>query len=76
MFALLADFWNDFLNTVFREVSPTTKGIIIGIALLLAFLLLSKSLSTRKSHADKPINWGALFLSVLCFVIAILYITI
>ena len=76
MFALLADVWNDFLNTFFRQVSPTTKGIIIAVAFFLAFFFLSKSLATNKQHAEKPINWGMLMLSVLCFAVAILYIAI
>ncbi|MBR7091047.1 MAG: hypothetical protein IKC79_01180 [Clostridia bacterium] len=76
MFALLADFWNDLLNTLFRQVAPTTKGIIIAVAFLLGFLFLSKALSVGKKHAEKPINWGILLLAVLCFVVAILYITI
>lgn len=76
MFALLADVWNDFLNIFFRTVSPTTKGIIIAVAFFLAFLFLSKAIVTSKQHAEKPINWTLLMLSVLCFAVAILYITI
>jgi len=76
MFALLADVWNDFLNTFFRQVNPTTKGIIIAVAFFLAFFFLSKSLATHKKHAEEPINWGMLLLSILCFTVAILYIVL
>ena len=76
MFAFLADVWNDFLNIFFRTVSPTTKGIIIAVAFLLAFIFLSKAIVTSKKHEENPIKWGTLLLSVLCFVVAFLYLTV
>jgi len=73
MFSLIADIWNTIINTLFRSISPTLKGFLVGIFLLGAFWFLAKSINTGKNSTEVPLFLGKFVLFIIFFTLAILY---
>ncbi len=74
MFLLLCDFFNTIINTLFRDVPPALKAVLILVFLMLAFFSLAKTLKANSKPEEIPINVGWLLLTILFFVLMMLYI--
>ena len=71
---MLLDFFNDMVNTVFRNVSPALRFCLILLFLAIGTFFLATSLNRKKDSADKePIKYGRLVLAVLCYAVVGLY---
>ncbi len=74
---MLLDFFNDMVNTLFRNISPALRFCLILGFLAIGTLFLAKSLNKKKDAADKePIKYGKLVLAIICYIFAVLYATI
>ena len=69
-FALLLSIFDPLINWV-RSLSSTIKGIIILVALVIAFLCVAKCINVGKNHTERPIKWLILGVGIICFAIAI-----
>ena len=65
--------WNNFYNSIVRNVSPVTKG---GIILVLCILVLIFIITAFKSGDEKrPIkNWFAFWMALILLALLIVYI--
>lgn len=54
-----------------RSLGSTTRGIIILVALVIAFFCIAKCISVAKDHDTKPIKWLVLGIGIICFGIAV-----
>ncbi len=70
---LMLDFFNTVINTLFREVPDYVRYILILVLLALSFFFLAKTLNLKKAEKT-PINYGALFLFLVFFVLCMMYI--
>lgn len=65
--------WNNFYNSVVRNVSNGVKGAIIGTLVMLTLLSLIGALKGGKE--GKPVkNWFLFWVGIMCVVILIVYI--
>ena len=64
--------WNNFYNSIVRNVSPVTKG---GIILVLCILVLIFIITAFKSGDEKkPIkNWFSFWCAIFILILAIVY---
>ena len=71
---LLLDFFNDAINTIFRNVPDALRYCLILGFLALGFLFLAKTFNMKKDSADKePIKYGKLVLAILFIGLAFAY---
>ena len=72
MIALLANVFDTVINWA-RSLSPSIRGIIIMVALILCFFLLARSINVGKNHTDRPIKWVCFGFSIIFFAVAIFF---
>lgn len=70
MISLLGNFWDSLINGI-RNLDGTLRGLIMLGLVMLTFFFLALSINKGKNHAEHPIKWGFLILSIVCFVFAI-----
>ena len=64
--------WNNFYNSLVRNVSPFTQGAIIVIGVVIA--LVSIMYSIKKGDEKKPIkNWFAFWTGIFIIVLMLVY---
>ncbi len=62
---MLLDFFNDMVNTVFRDISPALRYSLVLVFLAVGFFFLARSLNKKKDTEGKePIKYGKLFLAI------------
>lgn len=71
---MLLDFFNNAINTIFRNVSPALRWCLILAFLALSAFFLATCINRKKETADKePIKYGRLIIAILCMAMAGLY---
>lgn len=64
--------WNNFYNSIVRNVKPVVKGSIIVTLLVLTFVFLIFAI--KKGDEKKPIkNWFDFWVSMICLALLIVY---
>lgn len=71
---LMLDFFNNMINTLFRDIPDYLRYILILVFLALAFFSLAKTLNLKKDAEKAPVRYGFLLLFILFFVLCMLYI--
>ena len=74
MLALICDIFNSILITMFREVPPALKSVLIIVFLLLSLFFLAKTIRVGGKADKMPINIGFFLLFILFFTLCMLYI--
>lgn len=65
--------WNNFYNSIVRNVKPAVKGGIITMLIVLTFIFLVFAI--KKGDEKKPIkNWFTFWIAIFCIVLLIVYI--
>ena len=69
---LLEAMFNNFYNSLVRNVSPTTKGAIITIGIVISLVCIMMAI--KKGDEKKPIkNWFAFWTGVFTLILMIIY---
>ena len=69
---LFSAMWNNFYNSLVRNVDPITRGAIIGIGCIIAVVSIIQAF--KKGDDKKPIkNWFAFWVAVFVIILLIIY---
>ena len=69
---LFGAMWNNFYNSLVRNVNPVTQGAIIVIGTILALTCIMQAI--KKGDEKKPIkNWAAFWSAIFIIIIMIVY---
>ena len=69
---LFGAMWNNFYNSLVRNVNPVTQGAIIVIGTILALVCIMQAI--KKGDEKKPIkNWVAFWSGIFIIIIMIVY---
>ncbi len=71
---LMLDFFNNLINTVFRDIPDYLRYILIIVFLAFSFFFLAKTVNLKKDADKSPIKYGNLFLFLVFFTLSMLYI--
>lgn len=69
---LFGAMWNNFYNSLVRNVSPVTQGAIITIGVVMSLVFIMQAI--KKGDEKKPIkNWFAFWVAIFIIVLMIVY---
>ena len=70
---IFENLWNKFYNNCVKDVSPYTRGMIIGIGFLLACVLLVYALKGGEK-GNLVNNWVLFWLAIIVTILCVVYI--
>lgn len=69
---LFGAMWNNFYNSLVRNVNPAVRGAIIGIGFIIVAVCLISAI--KKGDEKKPIkNWFAFWVAIFTLILLIIY---